>query len=160
MTARVVVAGLGNEYRHDDGVGPIVAARAAREIGEVHHVGPFADPLDLLGHWDGADLAVVIDAVRSGAAPGAISVVELVPAGRSPGSLDESLRTTSTHGIGLAGVWRLARAIDQAPVRVVVVGVEGEDFGNGSGLSPVVADAVPRAVHQVAELIREVQVCA
>jgi len=72
-----VVAGLGNEFRHDDGIGPLVAARVADQARAVLDIGPLAEPLDLLGRWDGADLVVLIDAVRSGAAPGTIGLVDL-----------------------------------------------------------------------------------
>ncbi len=156
--ARVIVAGLGHEYRRDDGVGPLVAANAVAVAGFAEDVGPLADPLDLLGRWDGANLVIVVDAVRSGAPPGTVRLVELEP--EAAGGASGGQSATSTHGIGLAGVLRLARAIDQAPARVVVVGIEGEDFGNGSGLSPAVEAAVPQAVRQVVELIAEGQQCA
>lgn len=172
VSARVVVAGLGNAFRRDDGVGPVVAARAAEAARALQpaepacDVGPFSDPLDLLGAWDGAELSIVVDAVRSGGAPGTVSVVELQPvdvlaagAGRVTGATGAT-GATSTHGIGLAGVWRIARAIGQAPARVVVVGIEGADFSNGDGLSPPVEAAVPHAVDHVLELIGEVRPCA
>ena len=73
----VVVAGLGSEFRRDDGAGPLVRARAVHEAGVGRDIGPISDPLDLLGVWDGADLVVVVDAVRSGAPPGTVQVVEL-----------------------------------------------------------------------------------
>jgi hydrogenase maturation protease len=155
---RVVVAGLGNEYRGDDGVGPLVATRAVEEAGVGRDIGPLADPLDLLGAWDDADLAIVVDAVRSGSAPGTLCVVDLSegadadpPTGRS--------RTTSSHGIGLASVLRLARAVGHAPSRLVVVGIEGERFGWGIGLSPAVAEAVPEVVRRVVELMGESRAC-
>lgn len=150
---RVVVAGMGNEYRRDDGAGPAVAARSADEAPITIDVGPVVDPLDLLGRWDGAELAIVIDAMRSGATPGTVRVVDLTGPSSSPDA-------TSTHGIGLAGVLRLAQALDQAPARVVVVGIEGEDFGRGTGLSPAVDAALPAAVRRVVELIKEFQACA
>jgi len=153
----VVVAGLGSEYRRDDGAGPLVAARAVQEAGAGRDIGPMADPLDLLGIWDGADLVVVVDAVRSGAPPGTVHVVEL---GAEPGASVSRSTTTSTHGIGLAGVLRLARAVGHAPVRVAVVGIEGEDFGRGTGLSPAVDAALPTAVRRVVELIGEASPCA
>jgi hydrogenase maturation protease len=156
--ARVVLAGFGSEYRLDDGVGPLVAARAALES-EARDVGPLSDPLDLLGHWNGAQLVIVIDAVRSGVAPGTVRVVELdVDTDSRAGQGDQASvapGTTSTHGLGLEGVLRLARAIGQAPKRLVVVGVEGERFGVGEGLSPAVVAAVPDAVRAVVELARE-----
>ncbi len=152
---RVVVVGMGSEYRRDDGAGPVVADAVSRSRTDIAHLGPIAEPLDLLGLWDGADLAIVIDAVHSGAEPGTVQVIELTeapdrgPAGGAPG-------TTSTHGIGLAGALRLARAVDSAPRRVVVVGIEGDDFGQGTGLTPAVGRAVPHATRHVLELIEEV----
>jgi hydrogenase maturation protease len=149
---RIVVAGIGSEYRRDDGAGLAVAAQVAELVGGVTDLGAIADPLDLLGLWDGADLAVVVDAVRSGAEPGTVRLVELDTAS-GPEPLGEASRTTSTHGIGLTDVFRLAQAVGTAPGRVVVVGIEGSEFGQGTGLSRAVARSVPHATRQVADLI-------
>ncbi|MGP8060437.1 MAG: hydrogenase maturation protease [Acidimicrobiales bacterium] len=146
---RVVVAGMGSEYRRDDGAGPAVAEEVTRLVIGVTNLGPLADPLDLLGLWDGAALAVVVDAVRSGAEPGTVRLIDLDDA---PGDA-AGAGPTSTHGISLAGTLRLARAVGNPPRRVVVVGVEGEDFSQGLGLSPAVERAVPGAARTVAELI-------
>jgi len=151
---RVVIAGVGSEYRRDDGAGPAVAARTVQESPATHDIGPVVDPLDLLGRWDRADLAIVIDAMCSGAPPGTVRVFEL------PGTaINSSPGVTSTHGISLSGVLCLAQAIDQAPGRVVVIGIEGDDFGRGQGLSPAVHAAIPLAVRKVVDLIKEVQAC-
>jgi len=147
---RVVVAGMGSAYRRDDGAGPAVADEVARLVSGVTHLGPLADPLDLLGLWDGAELAVVVDAVRSGAEPGTVRVIDLDRAGAGAGA---GPGPTSTHGISVAGALRLARAVGNAPRRVVVVGVEGDDFSQGLGLTPAVGRAVPGAARAVAELI-------
>jgi hydrogenase maturation protease len=154
----VVVAGFGSEYRLDDGVGPIVASLVGQRCSSVFDIGPLADPLDLLGNWNGAELAIVIDATRSGAPPGTVNMLEItvrLDDGLDVPSVNER-GVTSTHGIGLEGVLRLATVIDQAPRRLVLVGIEGEHFGNGVGLSTAVHDAVPGAVQQVVELIAEV----
>jgi hydrogenase maturation protease len=149
---RIVVAGIGSEYRRDDGAGPAVAAQVADLVGGVTNLGTIADPFDLLGLWDGADLAVVVDAVRSGAKPGTVRLVELdIASGPEP--VGDASRTTSTHGMGLTDVFRLAQAVGTAPGRVVVVGIEGSDFAQGTGLSPAVARSVPQATRWVAELI-------
>ena len=157
--AHVVVAGLGSEFRRDDGAGPLVAERAVTQAGRGTVIGPLADALDLLGEWDDADLAVVVDAVHSGQVPGTLTTVELVDGSGSelPGGHRGS---SSTHGIGLAGVLRLARAVHRAPGRVVVVGIEGDDFSQGTGLSPAVQAAVPAAVSRVVDLIGGDTPCA
>jgi hydrogenase maturation protease len=155
----VVVAGLGNSYRGDDAVGPLVAALAADEIAPVADVGPIEDPLDLLGRFDGVDLAVVVDAVRSGAPVGSVRVVEidLGPAHLAP---TPEPAITSTHGVGLVGVVRLARAVGCAPRRLAVVTVEGEVFDLGRDMSDAVVAAVPEAVRAVVRLIKEAEQCA
>ena len=133
------------------------------------------DPVDLLSHWDGADLVVVVDATRSGLAPGTVSLIELDQEGsgleiesRSEQGTDAGTSwvavghrsPSSSHGLGLANVLRLARALDRAPAKVMVCGVEGEDFGPGSELSPAVAAAVDKAAVVVFELVEQALVCA
>jgi hydrogenase maturation protease len=159
---RVVVAGFGSQDRLDDGVGPLVAQLVARRSSLAKDVGPLADSLDLLDQWDGADLVVVVDALRSGTLCGTVRVLEMDMGltGGDPGLDDAGFGVTSTHGIGLAGVVRLARAVDQCPKRLVIVGIEGEKFGFGQGLSPAVHDAVPKAVDCVLDLIQEIAACA
>ena len=158
----VVVAGFGSVYRHDDGVGPLVAERAVARMPRSHYVGPLADPLDLLGVWNEADLVIVVDAVTSGAPVGTLQTIEVdvnhdVPERKVTTSTPG---VASTHGIGLTAVLGLARALQQAPRRLVVVAIEGERFDLGEGLSAEVEGAVPRAVQQVVELIEEAQPCA
>jgi len=157
----VVVAGLGSEHRRDDAVGPVVAARAAEVAARhgVRLVAPLGDPLDLLGYWDGAALAVIVDALHSGAAPGSVRVVELGPEAGRDGMTRVTHPPASTHGIDLGGVLRLSAAVGRAPRRVVVVGIEGGDFTRGTGLSPAVAAAVPSAVERVVHLIEESTTC-
>jgi hydrogenase maturation protease len=175
----VVVAGFGTEYRHDDGVGIVVAERLAALVGDVSDIGPVIDPLDLLGRWDDADLAIVVDAVHSGASPGTLRLIELMPpsppatavrpedhagsdsvsAGSAVSREQRGSGVTSSHGIGLVGVVRLARAVGHAPKRVVVVGIEGDNFAQGTGLSPSVARAVPEAVDKVVRMIEEARRC-
>lgn len=149
MTNRVVVAGIGNEYRSDDGAGPAVANYVASRAPGVVESRVVSEPLDLLGTWDEADLAVVVDATRSGSEPGTVQVVDLGD-GEDTGAY---LGTVSTHGLDLARVLRLARAIGRAPVRVVVVGVEGANFEDGPDLSAAVNGAVREAGDLVLELV-------
>lgn len=155
MSARathpIVVAGLGSEYRHDDGVGPEVARRVAECVPGAFDIGPIGEPLDLLGRWDDADLAVIIDAVRSGEEQGRVSIVELA---LENGTFEMGESTsTSTHGIGLIGAMRIAHALGRAPRRVVVVAIAGDRFEVGVGLTPAVRRAIPIATKQVIELL-------
>jgi hydrogenase maturation protease len=156
----VVVAGLGNLHRHDDAAGLIVAEAVERTAtGEVVNIGPIEDPLDLLGVWDGARLALVVDAVRTGAPPGTVHHLELQADAADRATLPERPQV-STHGIGLAGVLRLAVATGTAPSRVTAVGIEGENFERGQGLTHAVQAAIPVAVGTILELLQEAASCA
>jgi hydrogenase maturation protease len=127
---RVVVIGIGNAARGDDAAGLI----AARRLGGLEHEG---DPVVLLDLWGDADLAVVIDAVSSSAAPGTIHRFD---ATASP--LPTYLRSSSsTHAIGLAEAIELGRALGRLPARLIVFGIEGERFEAGTGISRAVAAA-------------------
>ena len=138
--------GVGNAYRCDDGVGPAVAERL-RGRREVEVATCEQEPSRLLDAWAGAGLALVVDAVASGAAPGTVHRFDAseraVPAGVFRGS---------THALGVGEAIELARALGRLPGRVLVYGVEGAEFGAGEGLSPAVAAAVGPLV---AELIEE-----
>ncbi|MHB1973004.1 MAG: hypothetical protein ACYCR4_01765 [Acidimicrobiales bacterium] len=170
MTARVVVAGMGSEYRSDDGAGPFVARRVAELVGQAVDIGPLGEPLDLLGRWDGAELAILVDATRSGVAPGSVVVHDLdalvapragggsggdgqaAPVAASASGASAVRTEASTHGIGLSAALAIARVAGRSPRRVVVVGIEGREFGFGVGMSPAVVAALPDAVRSVLEI--------
>jgi len=189
VSHRALVIGMGNPYRGDDGVGPVVADRVAQRLGvgldagatgvaatatgvAVEVLAGVADPLDLLGRWDDAELAVVIDASRTGVeGPTSASSDTLPAAGAGPGTIRmlEAADTTgsddlgagaaagaavtSTHGLGLVAALRLARALGAAPGRVVLLTVEGASFAYADRLSPAVAQAVEDAAHRVLDLL-------
>jgi len=159
---RVVVGGFGSRDRCDDGIGPLVAEQILDHASDVELIGPLSEPLDLLGLWDDADLVVVIDAVRSGAPVGTVHVVDVMidPDGSSGAAHSLEPGVASTHGIGLVGTLRLARAVGRAPRRLVLVGVEGRVFDLGDRLSPAVRECLPEAVRRVRGLIDEVVACA
>ncbi|CAI9404167.1 hydrogenase maturation protease [Nocardioides sp. T2.26MG-1] len=153
MTALVV--GLGDPARGDDGVGFAIArAVAARALPGVS-VLVRRDPATLLDLWCGHAPVVVVDAVRSGAAPGTTHRLVVGP-GQPPlpaGSWASSGR--GTHAFGLAAVVELARALHRLPEQLVVIGVEAASFGHGDPLSDPVRQAVPAVADLVVELLSE-----
>ena len=62
----VVVIGVGNEFRRDDGAGPAVVGRLRDLVPPgVELVITDGEPTRLVEAWTGAALAVVVDAVRA-----------------------------------------------------------------------------------------------
>ena len=137
MTA--LVLGIGNDLRGDDGAG-LEVARRLRAAG-VRALGCAGDPSGLLDVWEGERDVILVDAVRSGAAPGTLHRMD---ARARP--LPTRLFCGSTHHVGVADAVELGRALGRLPERLRIVGIEGESFATGTGLSP----AVDRAVEAVA----------
>jgi hydrogenase maturation protease len=147
-----LVVGLGNRDRGDDGAGPEVAARLTGALPGVRVV-EHEDPTTLMDLWDGTDLVVIVDAVRSGHRPGTLVVVEAGgDAGPLPAEPWAPTGRGGTHALGLAAVLELARALDRLPRRVVVVGIEVAEVGHGAPMCAEVAAAVPAAVEAVVAL--------
>jgi hydrogenase maturation protease len=145
----VLVVGLGQRERGDDGVGPAVAeALAAQRLPGVRVI-EHEDPVRLLDEWAGADLVVVVDAVRSGQRPGTVRVLD---ANGDP--MPDWTGGGGTHAFGLDAAVELARALDRLPARLVIVGVEAEQFRPGEPLSPAVAAAIGPAARAAADAIR------
>ena len=150
----ILVAGLGSELRGDDAVGAATVDSLPPEIREQAEVAVLGNPLDLIGRWDEADLVVVVDAVRSGQAPGKLTVLDLSSASQP------SPPTLTSHTMGLLRVLDLARALGRAPRRVLLVGVEADGMAPGRGLSPAAGASVPLAARAVADLVAEAAACA
>lgn len=110
------------------------------------------EPLALLGEWDSSDLAIVVDAVKSGGPPGEVTLHwldEIVGAEQGP-----NRTRSSSHGLGVTDVWEISRLIGTAPTRAAIVGIEGTDFSLGRGLSSSVQAALPAAIAAVTEAIK------
>jgi hydrogenase maturation protease len=136
-----VVVGVGNDWRGDDAAG-LVVARRLRAAG-IPAVEAGGDPAVLLDAWAGASHAIVVDAVRSGAAPG---TVHRLDAGRLP----DGLRAGSTHALGLAEAIALARTLGRLPARLEIYGIE-------AGQAQIAADLTPAVARAVAALGRELR---
>jgi hydrogenase maturation protease len=141
----VLVLGVGNASRGDDGVGLVVAQHLREDPRDgVTIVLTAGEGTGLLALWQDSDAVVLVDAVWTGARPGTLHRFEM-----STHPLPAMFLRVSTHAFGVAEAIELARALRQLPPVLVVYGVEGATFEMGAGLSAAVAAAVPQAVAQV-----------
>ncbi|MFC0602660.1 hydrogenase maturation protease [Streptomyces palmae] len=151
--ARIAVIGVGNEFRRDDGVGPAVIAGLERRAAhrplpaETRLSSSEGDPGRLIGLWDGAELAVVVDAAHvPGGRPGRVHRLE------SGGpEVWRPSGAASTHGFGLGEAVELSRALGRTPRHLVVYAVECADTALGRGLTPAVSAAVDPLVERIAQ---------
>ncbi|MCS7197076.1 MAG: hydrogenase maturation protease [Candidatus Bipolaricaulota bacterium] len=142
---RVLIIGVGNEYRHDDGVG-LVVARALREknLDGLEILEMSGEGAALIEAFQNAERVIVVDAVCSGATPGTIFRFEA-----HHQQIPTKFFRYSTHNFGLAEAIELARSLGQLPKELIVYGIEGKDFSLGEGLSVEVAHAAHEVVHRI-----------
>ncbi|GAA4558231.1 hydrogenase maturation protease [Pseudonocardia xishanensis] len=155
---RVLIAGVGNVLRRDDGFGPEVARRLAARGGlppgvEVTDVGIRGVHLayQLLDGWAGL---LLVDAVHRDRAPGTLYRLEHTLAERDPGAPALDAHDMSPDVVlGLLRDLAAATGVHDPVGRVLVLGCEPADLGDGIGLSPPVAAAVEPALAAVDELL-------
>lgn len=160
MTARVLVAGIGNIFLGDDGFGVEVVRRLARA--------PLPDGVELADTGvrgvhlayqllEGYRTAVLVDLTPRGGTPGELYLIDAdAPGSAGPGreALMDGHRMSPEAVLALLGT--LSAGLGQTrPERVLVVGCEPACLEEGIGLSEPVAAAVDRAVDLVLAVAAE-----
>jgi len=151
-----VVIGVGSAHG-DDAFGPAVARRVAEALrlagvtpDEVRVRSRAGDPARLIEDWDGAGLAVVVDAVRTAAQPGRLTVLETV----DERDLGHDAHRAGSHGMGVGTAAALAATLDRLPHRLSLVGVTTTGGARPEApMSAEVAGAVAAATETVLRLL-------
>lgn len=141
----VVVMGIGNPLRCDDGVG-ISAIRKLIEIGD----GPGACYMDGGTSPDLPSMLepnikklVIVDALQGGKDPGYIYRLEI-----DESNIAEQV-PGSAHGLGVLNGLRMMKMLGTEPRKVVLVGIEPSDTSPGLSLSPLIASRLTSLIEAV-----------
>ena len=115
----IIVIGIGQELRGDDAIGPeVVPAWQEQHPRSEERVRVEISPLPGLGLLDllsGADVAILVDAVQSGAKPGTVHVVGMDQVGSFGAG------SGSAHGFGVAETLALGRQADPESIPEAVI---------------------------------------
>ena len=155
MTARILVAGIGNIFLGDDGFGPEVIRRATSRLDDADFAAVTVEvadygirgmhlAYDLLEGWDAL---VLVDALPDRGAPGTLHVFE---------ADHETLAPTAgleAHSIDPAAVFGTLKALGGTAPKTIVVGCEVADIDEGMDLSDRVAASVPDAVAAIEDVL-------
>ncbi|MGH3086294.1 MAG: hydrogenase maturation protease [Rubrobacteraceae bacterium] len=161
MKPRILVAGMGNDLRRDDGFGIAVVRRfsgeGAPEGVEVYEAGIAGIGL-IQELMDGYEALVIVDATDRGEKPGTVYLLEVeVP---DPEELTEEERQkflADTHLTVPSKALNLARALGFLPPRSYILGCQPEECGLGMGLSEPVERGASEAVERLRALIGRLQ---
>jgi hydrogenase maturation protease len=154
---QILIAGIGNTWQRDDGFGSEVARRL-----ETHELPDGVAVIDFgTGGLDlayqvmyGYDALVMIDISRQGGSPGTLYVMEVDEDEVTSGIEDGD--ALNPHAMDPETVLRFIKLTGGWPGKVVIIACEPLTIEEmGVGLSPVVAEAVDRAVELVLEQAKE-----
>jgi len=147
-----VVIGVGNLLLRDEGVG----IHAVRELPK-RTLPPGVEVIDggvagirLLDLFSGAQKLLLIDAAEMGLEPGAVARFTPEEVRFQSGDLK-----LSTHDVALPEVLAIARAVNQCPSEVIILGIQPKEISWGMELTPEVRGAVPKVVELVLEEISD-----
>jgi len=147
-STRILVAGVGNVLRGDDGFGPavtelLVGLPAGAEVIETG-TGGIALLQELMVGCSGG--LIVIDAVERGAVPGTLFYIEP--------EIEETGHVPDVHLANPARVLSMAKTMGLLPERVVIIGCQPADTEElCQGLSAPVQQALAFAVKKIEETV-------
>ncbi len=147
MGPRILVLGLGNILLSDEGLGVAAIERltATHRLGaEVEVLDGGTMGLDLLYRLEGVGHLIIVDAIRSGGAPGDIMRLE-------GDEIPKMLATKmSMHQVGLQELLAVSELRGALPAHVVLWGMEPAWLDWGTSLTPAIAGQLDALVEAVA----------
>ena len=155
---KILIAGMGNVLRRDDGYGVEVARRLTQHalpagvkvieigIGGIHLVQEL---------MDGYDMLLVIDALERGSQPGTTHVLQAeVPDLDTWPETERQDFLADMHYTTPSKALILAKALGVLPAKVFIVGCQPADAADmGMGLSDPVERAITTTVRQIENII-------
>jgi hydrogenase maturation protease len=143
----ILIIGIGNEFRSDDGYGLIIVRKLREKINSavrvIEHSG---DGASLMEEWKGFDKVIIIDAVCFGKKPGTVHLIDANKEHLPPEKMHHS-----SHIFGLNDAIETARVLKRLPQNIQIFGVEGKLFGTGTSMSAEIHDTIPDVVDKIME---------
>ena len=139
----VLILGLGNILLQDEGVGVRVVEQLQRQYrisGMVQVLDGGTASMSLAEHIRNRDHLIVVDAVRTGQAPGTVITLS----GDEVPAFFQS--RVSPHQMGLADTLAVLDLMGEKPAEITVIGVEPKDLDVGLELSDLVSTRVDELV--------------
>ena len=149
---RILIAGVGNELRKDDGFGPAVIrelnAASAGSMLEADIIDFGQRLYDILLRMKEYEVVIIVDAVEGEGKPGDIYIV------RPEDLCKTGTKSLELHNADLKELIALAEGIGCLPEDIYVIGCHPEDVSWGVGLTPAVAEKIRVVVDLIHKIIR------
>jgi len=144
---KIVIIGVGQTMRGDDGAGPAAVKAWVKRYPQTQEAAQIRTEieelpgLNLLSLLQGSDAAIIVDAVQSNNEPGKLHLIQ-----------DDSQflsrdNAQSAHNLGVQETLALARLLrfEDLPELITIIGIEVGNVVLGENLSIDVKNAIPKA---------------
>ena len=143
----LIVLGIGNTLRGDDGIGPHIIDELKKEnlpdSIQLFDIG--SDAFSIIDHFESKQPVLVIDCAQMGKEPGEIVKFDVK---------DENLpildKAISIHGFGFADVYKMAHSLYDN-IQCIIIGVQPKSLEFNTGLSEEVKKKIPSIIKMVME---------
>ncbi len=146
--SKLLIVGIGNDFRGDDGVGLAVVSKISQIKPDlsVHLSG--GDVSSLMDWFSIYDIIILVDAmIQPSSKAGTAQIFDL----KHHGLVDKSVRG-STHIMSIYEAVELARVLGALPDQLFLVGVVAEAFNLGESISDCVREKIDTVVEQILKL--------
>lgn len=157
---KILIAGVGNILRGDDGFGVAVAQTLVKDNDLPETIDVFEAGIAGIAFvqelMNGYDALIIADAVDKGAKPGTIFVFEpeIPEVNGMSASADFHKTLADAHYTEPAKVLILARALDILPSKIFVVGCQPQGYDEfGAAMSDAVEKSIVTAVEKIKSLV-------
>jgi hydrogenase maturation protease len=146
---KVLILGVGNLLKGDDGVGLHIADLLRNEgLGDTVDIKDGVSGLDILGEIAGYDKVIIIDAIKTNGQPGTIYTFSLNELRKQ-----DAEHSFSSHNLNLPSLIQLGEKIypGKIPDDIIIIAIEAQDI---STLSETCTREIEKAIPQVIEMIK------
>lgn len=145
MRKPIVVIGVGNDFRGDDGIGLAVVERLkANPIPNIDYVTTERDVLSISTLLNKYENVIIIDSLMSDDEVGAIHRFEITD---SVSKFEKQF--SLSHSFSVVEMIELSRILGELPDKLLLYGIVGEQYDLGTSLSPKLRLAIPKASEMI-----------
>lgn len=142
---KIVVVGIGNPFRGDDGAGwAVIDALKGRVNAKITLNKIRGDISEVLDYFENDSIVYLIDACKKEAPAGTWQRIDALS---DPLLLERA--QTSTHGLSISQAISLGKALNQLPIKLIIYAINGDHYSIGNDLSPPVAKAIETVVQSL-----------
>lgn len=140
----MIVVGVGNPYRGDDGAGWAVIDELSKTLDAKFLLKSRADLGDFLEIFSSHSIVYIVDACLSDAPIGSWRRIDALQEEIPP-----ERPQTSTHGLSLSQIFALAKNLHQLPSQLTLYVIAGKEFQMKDCLSPPIQAAVQEVAQEI-----------